>query len=439
MKGRILAEDKSPIIDLRNICKAFAKRDGGPLPVLEGINISIRAGEIVGLLGRSGSGKSTLLRIAAGLIKPTSGEVVYRGVPLTEPTEGIAVVFQTFALFPWLTVLENVEAGLDALGLPRAQARQRAQDAIDLIGLDGFQSAYPRELSGGMRQRVGFARATATRPDVLLMDEPFSALDVLTAETLRTDFIDLWEEHQLPTKSVLMVTHNIDEAVLMCDRLIVLSSNPARIAAEIPVTVPRPRNRLDEEFGNIVDNIYSVLTARTIASLRALKQSHEGHAQPLPPAPVSRMSGLIEILEAPPYSGKAELDTLASSLSLDINHLFPIAEGLHILEFAELKDGALRLTAAGHVFARSNTDERKRLFREHLLRFVPLTAHICRVLHEREGRNAPRLQFDVELEDHLTNREAERTLRAATAWGRYAELFAYDDKSGTFSVIANAE
>jgi len=300
-----LVDDNSAVIDLRNVCMAFAKRSGEPLPVLDNINLSIRAGEILGLLGRSGSGKSTLLRIAAGLIRPTSGEVIYRGAPLTAPTEGIAVVFQTFALFPWLTVLENVEAGLDALGLPRDQARQRAQDAIDLIGLDGFQSAYPRELSGGMRQRVGFARATATRPDLLLMDEPFSALDVLTAETLRTDFLDLWVEHQLPTKSVLMVTHNIEEAVLMCDRLVVLSSNPARIAADIPVTLARPRNRLEEEFGNIVDHVYAVLTARTVASLGALKQTHEALAQPLPRASVNRMSGLIEILAAPPHGGGA--------------------------------------------------------------------------------------------------------------------------------------
>ncbi len=434
-----MADDQSAIIDLRKVCMAFPKRSGEPLLVLDDINMSIRAGEILGLLGRSGSGKSTLLRIAGGLIRPTAGEVLYRGAPLTEPAEGIAIVFQTFALFPWLTVLENVEAGLDALGLPRDQARQRAQDAIDLIGLDGFQSAYPRELSGGMRQRVGFARATATRPDLLLMDEPFSALDVLTAETLRADFLDLWVEHQLPTKAVLMVTHNIDEAVLMCDRLVVLSSNPARIAAEIPVTLPRPRNRLEEEFGNIVDNVYSVLTARTIASLGALKQAHEGLAHPLPRASVNRMSGLIEILAAPPHSGRAELDTLASSLSLEVNDLFPIAEGLHILEFAELKDGALKLTAAGQVFARSDTEERKRLFKEHLLQFVPLAAHICRVLREREGRWAPRMRFEVELEDHLTRRDAEQTLRVATAWGRYAELFAYDDKARRFAVPAKAD
>jgi NitT/TauT family transport system ATP-binding protein len=437
IEGLTVIDTSGAIIDLRKICMAFAKRSGEPLLVLDDINLSIGAGEILGLLGRSGSGKSTLLRIAGGLMRPTSGEVLYRGAPLTEPAEGIAIVFQTFALFPWLTVLENVEAGLDALGLPRAQARQRAQDAIDLIGLDGFQSAYPRELSGGMRQRVGFARATATRPDLLLMDEPFSALDILTAETLRTDFLDLWVEHQLPTKSVLMVTHNIEEAVLMCDRLVVLSSNPARIAAEIPVTLPRPRNRLDEEFGNIVDRVYSVLTARTIASLGAAKQAH-ALVQPLPRASVNRMSGLIEILAAAPYNGQAELDALASSLALEINDLFPIAEGLHILEFAELKDGALKLTTAGHVFARSNTDERKRLFREHLLRFVPLAAHICRILQERQGRRAPRARFQVELEDHLNRHDAEWTLRAATAWGRYAELFAYDDKARAFSAMAPA-
>ncbi len=434
-----VADASGAIIDLRKVCMAFATRSGEPFAVLNDIDMSLRDGEILGLLGRSGSGKSTLLRIAGGLIRPTSGAVLYKGAPLTGPAEGIAVVFQTFALFPWLTVLENVELGLDALGLRRAQSRQRAQEAIDLIGLDGFQSAYPRELSGGMRQRVGFARAIAVRPGVLLMDEPFSALDVLTAETLRTDFLDLWAERQLPTKSILMVTHNIEEAVLMCDRLVILATNPGRIAAEIPVALPRPRNRLDREFADIVDDVYSVLTARTIATIGAFKQSHGGMAQPLPRASVNRMTGLIAILAAPPYSGRAELDALASSLALEVNDLFPIAEGLHILEFAELKDGALKLTAAGHAFALSDTEERKRLFREHLLQFVPLTAHICRVLHERASGRAPRLRFEVELEDHLNRHDAERTLRAATAWGRYAELFAYDDKARAFSTIPRAE
>ncbi len=279
---------------------AFARPSGKPFPVLNDINVALRESEILGLLGRSGSGKSTLLRIAAGLIKLTGGEVLYRGEPLTGPAEGIAVVFQTFALFPWLTVLQNVEAGLDALGLNRDEGRRRAQAAIDLIGLDGFQSAYPRELSGGMRQRVGFARAIVTQPLVLLMDEPFSALDVLTAETLRTDFLDLWTAHQLPTKSVLLVTHNIEEAVLMCDRVLVLASGPGRIAAEITVPLPHPRNRLEMEFRNIVDEIYAILTSRTIASTHARGQIHGGLAQALPRASVNQLSGLAETLAAPP-------------------------------------------------------------------------------------------------------------------------------------------
>jgi NitT/TauT family transport system ATP-binding protein len=424
----------SAIIELRKVCMVFAKPSGEPLPVLADIDMSMREGEILGLLGRSGSGKSTLLRISGGLIRPTSGEVIYRGAPLTGPAEGIAVVFQTFALFPWLTVLENVEAGLDALGLAHTEARRRAQSAIDLIGLDGFQSAYPRELSGGMRQRVGFARAIVTEPAVLLMDEPFSALDVLTAEILRTDFLDLWTERQLSSKSVLMVTHNVEEAVLMCDRVLLLSSNPGRIAAEILVPLPHPRNRLEDEFRSIVDEIYSALTARTIESIGALSQVHGGLVQPLPHASVNRMSGLVETM-ATHHGGRAELATLARSLALEVDDLFPLAEGLHILEFAELKDGALKLTAAGRVFARSDIEERKRLFREHLLRFVPLAAHIRRVLGERGRHRAPRVRFEVELEDHLTRRDAERTLRAVTAWGRYAELFAYDDKTRIFSAV----
>lgn len=423
------------IVDLRNIWKVFRRPSGEPLPVLQNIDLALRDGEILGLLGRSGSGKSTLLRVASGLIKPTSGTVTYNGSPLTGPAEGIAVVFQTFALFPWLTVLENVEAGLDAFRLPHAIAERRAEAAIDLIGLDGFQSAYPRELSGGMRQRVGFARALVTEPAVLLMDEPFSALDVLTAETLRTDFLDLWNEHRLPTKSVMIVTHNVEEAVLMCDRVVLLASNPGHIAADIPITLPHPRNRLDDEFRSIVDEIYAVLTARTIASMGALKQTHGGLAQPLPVASVNRMSGLIEKLAEPPYSGQADLGALANSLALEVDDLFPVAEALHMLEFAELKDGMLKLTASGRIFADGNTDQRKVLFKEHMLRFVPLAAHICRVLGERSDHRAPRLRFEVELEDHLNRHDAKNTLRVATAWGRYAETFGYDDKTGMLSAL----
>ena len=427
------AQPTLPVLEMHNICKAFNRPEGKSLPVLVDINLSLQQGEILGLLGRSGSGKSTLLRIAAGLIEPTSGEVLYSGQPLKGPSEGIAVVFQTFALFPWLTVLENVEIGLDALGLPRDEIRRRALSAIDLIGLDGFQSAYPRELSGGMRQRVGFARAIVIQPTVLLMDEPFSALDVLTAETLRTDFLDLWVERELPTKSVLLVTHNIEEAVLMCDRILVLSHNPGRIAAEIPVPLAHPRNRLDPEFHRIVDEFYSIVTSRATESIKARRQVHGGLVQPLPAVGINLMSGLIEAVASQPYGGQAELAVIARSFSRGSKELLAIAEALQILEFAELKEGSIRLTAAGGVFARSGTEERKRLFQEHLLQFVPLAAHICHVLSEREGHRAPRVRFEPELEDHLTPDDAEKTLRAVIAWGRYGEVFSYDAETRTFS------
>jgi len=325
-----------PVLQLEKVCMTFATESEQPLKVLEDIDVTLKDGEILGLLGRSGSGKSTLLRIADGLLKPTSGRVTYLGHPLSGPGEAIAMVFQTFALFPWLTVQQNVEASLDALGVKPDEAGRRAAVAIDTIGLKGFEHAYPRELSGGMRQRVGFARATVINPTILLMDEPFSALDVLTAETLRTDFIDLWTSHQLPTRSVLMVTHNIEEAVLMCDRILVLSSNPGRISLELPVTRPQPRNRLDESFRAVVDQIYSTLTARAVESLRSRKDAHGGLAQRLPAASIHQIEALTEALAAPTFDGHASVTALASALGVRVDEITPVAEALHILEFGEI-------------------------------------------------------------------------------------------------------
>src|ERR1700710_2380185 len=254
----------TPLVSVRNCRQAYHKDANTDLIVLDDVNLTLQSGEIVGLLGRSGSGKSTLLRIVSGLLKPTSGEVMWRGKPLTGPAPGVAMVFQSFALFPWLTVQENVEIGLEAQGVKKSEREERTEAAIDLIGLGGYGTAYPKELSGGMRQRVGLARALVVHPDLLLMDEPFSALDVLTAETLRTDLIDLWMEGKLPIKSVLMVTHNIEEAVLMCDRILVFSSNPGRVASELRVPFPHPRNRLDPAFRQMVDDIYALMTRRPV-------------------------------------------------------------------------------------------------------------------------------------------------------------------------------
>ncbi|HEV2229011.1 MAG TPA: nitrate/sulfonate/bicarbonate ABC transporter ATP-binding protein [Steroidobacteraceae bacterium] len=414
---------------------AYAKPSGEPLPVLANIDLSLAPGEILGLLGRSGSGKSTLLRIAAGLIRPTSGEVLYRGQPLAGPAAGIAVVFQTFALYPWLTVQRNVELGLDALDLPPAQRRRRALAAIDLIGLDGFQSAYPRELSGGMRQRVGFARAIVSDPVLLLMDEPFSALDVLTAETLRTDFMDLWIERRLPTEAVLLVTHNIEEAVLMCDRILVLGSHPGQIAAEIRVPLAHPRNRLAANFRALVSEVYATLTSRMAESLAAVSASPGDRPHGLPRAAINRLNGFVETLAAPSYQGQCELAEIAGALALKVNELLPIVAALQLLGFAELRQATIRLTAAGRVYAGSSTDERKRLFREHLLRFVPLAAHVIQVLEERPDHRAPRERFELELQDHLHREDAQRTLMTVIDWGRYAEILAYDARTRIFSQI----
>jgi NitT/TauT family transport system ATP-binding protein len=421
------------ILDLRKVCMAFAKPSGEPLPVLAGIDMRLEEGEILGLLGRSGSGKSTLLRIAAGLIRPSSGEVLYRGAPLEGPAAGIGVVFQTFALYPWLTVQRNVELGLDALELPAVETHRRALAAIDLIGLDGFQSAYPRELSGGMRQRVGFARAIVSDPLLLLMDEPFSALDVLTAETLRTDFIDLWIERKLPTRAVLLVTHNIEEAVLMCDRVLVLGAHPGQIIEEIRIPLPHPRDRLSAAFREVVGEIYSSLTSRMAESLGSATGVHRGLAQALPRVSINRLNGFIETLASSAYQGHADLAEIGRVLALEVNELLPIAAALHILEFAELKDAAIRLTAAGRVFAAGGTEARKRLFREHLLRFVPLAAHVEQVLAERPDHRAPRERFALELQDHLHPDDAKKTLKTLIDWGRYAEIFTYDDRSRSFS------
>ena len=421
------------LLDIHGLCHTFPKADGGELVVLDGIELQVVQGQIVGLLGRTGSGKSTLLRLIAGLAQPSGGSVTYLGQPVLGPAPGIAMVFQGFALFPWLTVLENVQLGLEALGLPESEIRKRALAAIDLIGLDGYESAYPRELSGGMRQRVGFARALVVHPNILLMDEPFSALDVLTAETLRTDFLDLWGDGKLPIKGVILVTHNIEEAVLMCDRILLFSNNPGRIIREIGVDLPQPRNRLDTRFRDLVEKIYVAMTARTAAAQAGLERQITINTV-LPRVSANLFSGLIEALAAEPYHGKADLPVLADELHMEVDELFPVAEAMQMFHFAEVGGGDIKLTDIGKQFAELGTDDRKKLFQKQLLAYIPLATHIRRVLQERANHVAPKSRFLDELEDHMSTEDAEHTLRAVTAWGRYAEAFAYDDDTGMFSL-----
>ncbi|MGC1304031.1 MAG: nitrate/sulfonate/bicarbonate ABC transporter ATP-binding protein [Caulobacteraceae bacterium] len=427
------------LLRIQHVRQAYPKGSGADLLVLDDINLDLHSNEILGLLGRSGSGKSSLLRIIAGLNRPVSGDVRWRGKPLTGPSEGIAMVFQSFALFPWLTVLENVEIGLEPLGVPAAERRSRSIAAIDLIGLDGYESAYPKELSGGMRQRVGFARALVVHPELLLMDEPFSALDVLTAETLRTDLVELWQEKKLPLSSILLVTHNIEEAVLMCDRIIIFAANPGRIAHEIKVNLPHPRDRAMPEFRQLVDDIYGRMTNPLDPKFKAEQPTPEvaasaGVRMGLESISTNLLAGFMEALASAPFNGRADLPELGEDLQMEIDELFPIAESLQLLRFAEVAHGDIQLTDSGREFVEGESDVRKLLFGQQLIAHVPIVALIRRVLDERPSHKAPYRRFSEELEDVMSEEYADDTLDAAINWGRYAELFAYDEQSQTFSL-----
>lgn len=424
-----MAEKRDILLEARGIQRSFPRRGGEHL-VLKDIDLSICDREIIGLLGRSGSGKSTLLRILAGLLEPTAGEVRLHGKPSHGPTPHVAMVFQSFALFPWLTVLQNVEIGLEARRVPPAERRARSLEAIDLISLDGFESAFPAELSGGMRQRVGFARAIVVQPEVLLLDEPFSALDVLTAEALRTDFLALWAEGRLPIRSALLVTHNIEEAVFMCDRLLVLSSEPGTLVAEIPIHLPRPRRRQDPLVREQVEAIYQQMTSGPARARRKVHGALE-HLQPVSP---NRMLGLALALAAPPYEGRADLPQLVHHLHMRRDQLLHTAELLDRLELAQLLEGDLSLTDEGWRFVQSDREDQKQIFAKQLRLHVPLVEHIVTVLDERPNHRAPWIRFAEELEDVLPPDATDETLRAVIEWGRYAELFAWDATTGTFSL-----
>jgi NitT/TauT family transport system ATP-binding protein len=424
------------MIDAKSVNHSYATAEGGMRSVLENVNVKLYENEIVALLGKSGSGKSTLLRIIAGLTLPTSGEVLYRGKNIEGPVQGISMVFQSFALMPWLTVLQNVELGLEALGVNMIDRRKRALNAIDTIGLDGFESAYPRELSGGMRQRVGFARALVVNPDLLLMDEPFSALDVLTADNLRSDLLRLWQEKKTNTKGMLFVTHNIEEAVLVADRVLVMGSNPGNIRAELKLDLPHPREEGTPVFNKYVDHIYTLMTTRSDevnVQTRLRRAKGGGLGYHLPAVTVSELIGLLETMSNHDNS-KIDLPELAEEWHLDIDDLFPLLEALELLEFATVSRGDVEITESGKQFATADILKRKEIFSEHLKRGVPLIQHICRVLDERPGHKASEERFLTRLEDYFSEKEAEQVLSTAIDWGRYAEVFAYDYNTGLLSL-----
>jgi NitT/TauT family transport system ATP-binding protein len=421
------------LIKVQRIKKVFRKDPTQELLVLDDINFAVHEGEIVALLGRSGSGKSTLLRIIAGLIKPSEGQIFYRGEPIYGPVPGITMVFQHFALMPWLTVLQNVELGLEALGVSRKERRQRALKALDNIGLDGFESAFPKELSGGMRQRVGIARALVVNPDVLLMDEPFSALDVLTADNLRGDLLDLWAKEENAKNGILLVTHNIEEAIFLADRVVILDGSPGKVRDQIEVNISHPRDEQSAEFRRLVDYVYTLMTTETVEE--AAQVVDLGYR--FPDASVSELSGLIEMIaeEQLGHEDKpVDLPKIADEFSLDVDDLLPLTEVLDILHFAHEAGGDIKLTAAGKHFAEADILDRKKIFAKHLLEYVPLAKFIHAELAKSSNQRVPKKYILDALEDYLSESDAERILKVVIEWGRYAELFAYDDKTGELNM-----
>jgi NitT/TauT family transport system ATP-binding protein len=423
------------IIELHGVGKRFRSADGHPRPVLEDVDFHLREGEIVALLGQSGSGKSTLLRIMAGLVPADAGQVRYRGQPLSGPARGVSMVFQSFALFPWLTVQQNVELGLEARGVAKAEREARAEAAIALIGLGGFEGALPRELSGGMRQRVGIARALVTDPDVLLMDEAFSALDVLTGERLREDILELWDGGHMPTRAMLVVSHNIEEAVMMADRVLIFASDPGRIRCQLSVQLPRPRDPESADVRALIDEVYALMTAgaarpaRTAGAVDAAT-APAPLAERLPAADVARMDGLLELLTESPFDGRADLPQLCEEAGLPDSELLPVAHALALLGLAQLDSGDLQLTPLGRRYVEGSHGLRRDLFGQQLMAHVPLIAHIRHSLEQEPSGVMPDKPVLRLLSEHLDDTEADAVLQTAVTWARHGEVFEYDYNTG---------
>ncbi len=436
----------TPIIEGRAIEKWYPQPDGTRIQVVGLMDFAIEAGKIVALLGASGCGKSTLLRILSGLSQPSSGALFWQGKPVDSQVPNVAIVFQSFALFPWLTVLENVEAPLQARGVAAIERRKRALRTLDTVGLDGFETAYPKELSGGMKQRVGFARALVVEPEVLFMDEPFSALDVLTAENLRGELLELWLNKKMTTSAIFIVTHNIEEAVMLADRIVVLGRNPARIRSDINVRISHPRDRKSARFVELVDYIYKVMTEPDVEHAPPDPEStgeialppgglKKGQAplrlskyQMLPHARVGGIAGLLELLHD--RGGKEDLFRLSEDLVMDVEDLLPILEACQLLGFAWLREGDVQLSAQGAEFADADIQKRKVLFRQAALDHVTILKQIDNVLKRKSDHSINDDFFRDILDEHFTEDEVQRQFDTATNWGRYAEIFDYDRDSG---------
>jgi NitT/TauT family transport system ATP-binding protein len=428
---------QAPIIEARRIEKFYAQPDGSRVQVIAPTDLAVYPGKIVALLGPSGCGKSTLLRMLTGLSPASAGGVLWHGQPVRGESPNVSIVFQSFALFPWLTVLENVEAPLEARGMAAIERRKRALRIIDAVGLDGFETAYPKELSGGMKQRVGVARALVVEPEVLFMDEPFSALDVLTAETLRGELLELWLGHKIPTRAIFIVTHNIEEAVVLADRIIVLGRNPAHIHADFAVEMSYPRERKSSAFIELVDAIYRVLTSpdtkEDVIHFAAGTSAPVQHRLiMLPHTRPGGMAGLLEILAD--QGGRVDLHHLADELSLEVDALLPTVDTAVLLGFMRIEEGEAIITPRGEEFAKANIQTRKTIFRKEAIANVPLIRQMEQALKTKADRTLPDEFFRDLIDEHFSDEESRRQLETAIQWGRYAEIFDYDAATGKLTL-----
>jgi NitT/TauT family transport system ATP-binding protein len=421
-----------PLFELQHITHVFG--GGERFTTLQDVQLCLHEGEFVVLVGPSGCGKSTLLRILTGLLLPTDGRVLYRGVPLQGVNPHATLVFQTFALFPWLTVQQNVEVALRAKGLPEAERTARANELLDRVGLDGFESAYPRELSGGMRQKVGFARAMAVEPELLCLDEPFSSLDVLSAEALRQELLELWTTGNIPTKTILMVTHSIEEAVLLADRIMIMAKTPGRVVTELRVDLPHPRRHKTTAFLALVDKVYGLLAAQ-VASARGLPGTaagEVGYIRGLPAITIHDLAGLVEHLTEA-HGHRADLFRLAEELKMDTKHFLELTDATTLLGFAAITEGDITLTTLGEAFAEGSILARKEIFAGRLRR-LPMFQWLLTLLKASEQQE---LKWDIvhtALELEFAPEEADRQLTTLVTWGRYAELLSYDDRTGVIAL-----
>ena len=422
----IIKKENDVLLQLKNINHSYGKGKK-KFTAVEDVNLTVKEGEFVCLLGPSGCGKSTLLRIITGLQSATEGRVLYKGEELSGVNHHSTIVFQTFALFPWLTVIENVEVALKSIGIPKDIRNRRALDALDRVGMDGFEMAYPRELSGGMRQKVGFARAIVVEPELLCLDEPFSALDVLSAEALRGELLELWTEGKLPTNAILMVTHNIEEAVSMAGRIVVMEKNPGRLVSDIAVDLSHPRHKKDYTFQNIVDQVYGILAGQTQPEHIELGTApgEPGTTRKLPTISIVNLGGVLEFLTEG-QNKKLDIYLLADELGLDSDHLLHITEVAELLGFATIEKGDITLTPLGETYTEASITARKEIFATRVKR-IPLFNWLINMLKANDNQQLKREVIQMALELEFPPEEAEKQIDTMIDWGRYAELFAYDD------------